>query len=66
MKRPTPTQRRILENARAGRKLDDGRAGTQSSAAGWGCSITSCVRAGWLDRNYRLTDAGRAIIGETP
>lgn len=62
-KKPTATQRRILENAAAGRRLDDGRAFTQSAAAGWGCSIDSCVRAGWLaPRTYELTDAGSELL----
>lgn len=61
-KKPTPTQRRVLENAIAGRRLDDGRAFTQSAAAGWGCSIHSCVCAGWLDREFQITDAGRAAL----
>lgn len=61
-KKPTPTQRRILENVRDGRRIDDGRAFTQSAAAGWGCSIDSCIRAGWLDRSEELTDAGRAAL----
>lgn len=64
-RKPTETQRQVLANAKAGRRLDEGRAFTQSAAAGWGCSIDSCVRNGWLDREYRLTEAGSdALRGE--
>lgn len=62
-KKPTATQRRVLENAVAGRRLDHGREFTQSAAAGWGCSIDSCVRAGWLDRQHQITAAGMTIVG---
>lgn len=61
-RKPTATQARILGNALAGRRLDEGRAYTQSAAAGWGCSINSCVRAGWLDRHHELTEAGAEVI----
>lgn len=66
---PTATQRRILENVAAGRAADDGRAFTQSAAAGWGCSIESCLRRGWLKRQDRpsyaleLTCRGAEAIG---
>jgi len=60
-RRLSPVQRQILANALAGRRLDHGRAFTPSAAAGWGCSIRSCVRAGWLDRNYELTAIGREL-----
>lgn len=62
MRKLTATQRRILQNAAAGKRLDDGRAYTQSAAAGWGCSIDSCVRHGWLNRDGTLTDEGRALV----
>ena len=62
-KKPTDTQRRVQENAAAGRRLDQGRAYTQSAAAGWGCSIDSCVRAGWLaPRTHAITDDGWAAL----
>lgn len=64
VKRPTHTQRRILLNAIADKRLDDGRAFTQSAAAGWGCSIYSCVRHGWLDREYKITDEGRKVVAD--
>jgi hypothetical protein len=65
-RRLSPTQRMVLINAREGRRLDYQRPATQSAAAGWGCSIDSCVRHGLLDRAHNLTESGRAAIGEKP
>lgn len=62
----TPTQKMVLANARDGQRLDAGRPATQSAAAGWGCSIDSCVRHGLLDRRGNLTPAGLAAIAEQP
>ncbi len=67
MRKLTATQRAVLTNALAGRQLDHGRAVTQSASAGWGCSIHSCMRAGWLSYpEYALTNAGRAALGIDP
>ena len=62
MKKLTKVQRAILENIEAGRRYDYGRPFTRSAAAGWGCSIDSCVRHGWLDRRYEITPAGLSAL----
>lgn len=60
----TTVQRRILENAEAGRRLDFGRTPGRAAAGGWDSAMMSCVRRGWLDwPSLRITDAGLAALG---
>lgn len=41
--------------------LVDGK-GSQSRTVGRGATVDSCIRHGWLDGDYKLTQAGREAI----
>jgi len=60
-KKPTPTQRKILENA-AGveRHFPRGR----SESGGWHGAFVVCRRNGWLDARDQITEAGRVALGK--
>lgn len=59
-KKPTPTQRMILENA-AG--LADHRPSGRSQSGGWSGARVACNVNGWLDSAGRITTAGLRAIG---
>lgn len=59
--KPTPTQRKILENLAAGRASSHGMPPGRSHAGGWDGAIMSLHRRGWINRDG-ITDAGRQAI----
>jgi len=61
-RRISAAQLRIIRNAAAGHRLDAGRAPGMSGAGGHDSTLRSCVRRGWLDRDYQLTEAGKALV----
>lgn len=60
MKKPSPTQRKVLENA-AG--IASHRPYGMSQHGGWISAKTACHRNNWLVEHDVITDAGRAAIG---
>lgn len=61
MKRPTPTQIKILEDA-AG--IRNHRPNGRSEHGGWSGALVVCRRNGWIDARGQITDAGRAALGK--
>lgn len=62
----TKAQRIILANVREGRRIDYGKAAGRSAAVGWYRSMRSCRLAGWLDKDWQITPAGRAVLEQKP
>lgn len=60
MKTPSPTMRKILENA-AG--LANHRPSGRSQYGGWSESLVACHRNAWLVRSGEITPAGLEAIG---
>lgn len=63
MKKPTPTQRKILESA-AG--VAEHRPSGRSEHGGWSGAYVVCRRNGWTDNHGAITDAGREAMGLPP
>ncbi|OHV24931.1 hypothetical protein EOS93_25265 [Rhizobium sp. RMa-01] len=62
-KKPTPTQKKILENA-AGIRTHYPK--NRSESGGWSGANLVCRRNGWTDFSGNITNAGRAAIGLPP
>lgn len=62
-KRVSPTQMAALRNLAAGRSMSYGMPGGQSFAGGFSGTIVSLHRNGWIDREGRITPAGRKAAG---
>lgn len=62
-RRATPTQRAALQNLAAGRSMSHGMPGGRSFAGGFSGTIVSLHRNGWIDREGRITPAGRKAAG---
>jgi hypothetical protein len=63
MKKPTLTQRKILETA-AG--LASHRPRGNSQHGGWSAAYLVCRRNGWTDDRGNITEAGRALLAPAP
>jgi len=63
MKKPTITQRKILETA-AG--LADHRPQGRSQHGGWTSAYAVCRQNGWIGRDGKTTEAGMQAIGRAP
>lgn len=63
MKKPTATQRKILETA-AG--VANHRPSGRSEHGGWSGAHVVCRCNGWTDNRGQITDAGREAIGLPP
>lgn len=59
--RPSPAQRRVLENLAAGR-ASDFHCRTRSDHGGLVGTILSLRKRGWIDHQGEITEAGRALV----
>lgn len=62
--RLSPTQRKILENVKAGRSAFHGRPAGMSAAGGWDCSLMSLYRRGLLRPPGLMTAAGEEVLAQ--
>lgn len=62
IKKPTPAQRRALENLAAGRRAD-AHCRTRSDHGGMSATLVCLHKAGWMDHDG-ITEAGRSAISK--